>query len=178
MTTASEDRTLVLVRHAEAADGPGMDDVDRPLTERGREEAQQLGRWLHGHGLDCDEVLVSPSQRTRETVAEVAEAGCSEAEVQVDRRLYDARADDLLACIREATSDASVLVVVAHAPAIPAVVSLLADGEGDEEAHEALSRGYATASAAVLSYQGRWSDIGPATSSLDTFWTPGNSSES
>ncbi|GAB3114142.1 hypothetical protein GCM10027055_19670 [Janibacter alkaliphilus] len=160
MTTSSEDRILVLVRHASAlGSGPSGDDHSRPLSEQGRADAQELGRWLREHGYGCDEVLCSPAQRTRETMEEVGAAGCPEAEVQIEHRLYNGDSDDVLAVAREATPDASVVLVVGHAPGVPAAVSMLADGEGDDEAHDALTRGFAAGTAAVLSYRGHWSDL-------------------
>ena len=61
-------------------------------------------------------------------VQEVAEAGCSEAEVQIEHRLYNADAHTVLSVIRESVNDANVLLVVGHAPGLPAVASL---PEGD-----------------------------------------------
>lgn len=172
MTTAAEDRTLVLVRHAEATGG-GASDQERPLSARGRDDARELGLWLREHGLGCDEVLCSPALRTRQTMEEVGEAGCPEAEVQIEHRLYDGDAEDVLAVIREATPDASVVLVVGHAPGMPATVSMLADGDGDADAHEALTHGFAAGTAAVLRYRGHWSDLAYGTAELERVWHPG-----
>lgn len=173
MTTAAEDRTLVLVRHAEAVAGThGQHDQGRPLSDQGRDDARALGRWLREQGFGCDEVLCSPALRTRETMAGVAEAGCPEAEVQIEHRLYDGDSDDVLRVIRESTADANVVLVVAHSPGMPAAVSLLADGEGDDDAHEELSHGFPPGAAAVLSYRGHWSDLAYGSAVLDQFWNP------
>src|SRR5262245_26701965 len=37
---------LVVLRHAKAAGDPGVNDVQRPLTGRGRRDAAAAGRWL------------------------------------------------------------------------------------------------------------------------------------
>lgn len=173
MTTSAEDRTLILLRHAEPEPGgAGQDDRERPLTELGREQAQEVGRWLREHGLGCDEVMCSPALRTRETMQEVAAAGCPEAEVQIEHRLYNADADDVLAVIRESTDDANVLLVVGHAPGLPTAVSLLADGEGDDEAHEQLSNGFPPGAAAVLRFSGHWQDLAYGAAVLDELRAP------
>lgn len=173
MTTSAEDRTLVLLRHAEPEPGGvGQHDLDRALTDRGREEAQYIGRWLCEQGLGCDSVKCSPAQRTRETMAEVAAAGCPEAEVEIEHRLYDARPEDVLAVVREASHDASVVLVVAHAPALPAVTSMLADGEGSEQAHELLAEGFPPGAVAVLRFAGHWGDLAFGAASLDRFHVP------
>lgn len=173
MTTSAEDRTLILLRHADPEPGrAGQDDRERALTDRGREDAQLVGRWLREHGLGCDEVMCSPALRTRETMHEVAEAGCPEAEILIEHRLYNADAEGVLAVVRESDNDASVLLVVGHAPGLPAAASLLADGEGKEEAHELLSEGFPPAAAAVLRFSGHWGDLTFGAAVLDDFRTP------
>lgn len=176
MTTAAEDRTLVLARHAEAEGGTaGGDDRERALTDRGRQEAQELGRWLCQQGIGCDEVKCSPAQRTRETMAEIAEAGCPEGEIEIEHRLYNADADDVLAVVREASEDANVLLVLGHAPGLPAAASLLADGEGSVQAHELLAEGFPSAGVAILRFSGHWSDLAFGAARLDRFHIPGGS---
>lgn len=173
MTTSAEDRTLILLRHAETEPGrAGQDDRERALTDRGCEQAQIMGRWLRERGLGCDEVMCSPALRTRETMQEVAEAGCAEAEVQIEHRLYNADAQDVLSVVQESINDANVLLVVGHAPGLPALASLLADGEGDDDAHERMSRGFPAGALAVLRFSGHWEDLAPGAAVLDEYRTP------
>ncbi|WP_277454886.1 histidine phosphatase family protein [Janibacter sp. DB-40] len=173
MTTSAEDRTLVLLRHASAESASaGQDDRERSLSEAGRTEAQAVGHWLVERGIGCDEVMCSPAQRTRETMAELAEAGCPEAEVRIEHRLYNAGAEDVLAVVHEASEDASVLLVIGHAPGLPAATSLLADGEGSGPAHDLLAEGFPPGAAAVLRFSGHWSDLAFDTATLDRFHVP------
>lgn len=170
---SAEDRTILLLRHASAEGGrAGQDDRERPLSDRGREEAQEIGVWLRDQGLGCDQVKCSPAQRTRETMIELAEAGCAEAEVEIEHRLYEAGAEAVLAVAREAAEDASVLLVVGHAPGLPAAASLLADGEGSVPAHELLAEGFPPGAVAVLRYSGHWSDLAFGAAVLDRFHVP------
>lgn len=168
MTTASEDRVLVLVRHSEAVSA-GTTDEERELTERGWEDAREAGRWLHTHGIGVDEVLCSTAVRARQTCEGIWEGGCSEADVHHDSRIYNASAQRLLDVIREADADANVVMVVGHAPGLPYLSSTLADGEGSEQAHEEMGHGFPPSGIAILSYAGHWSDIAPATARLDRF---------
>lgn len=173
MTTSAEDRTLVLLRHATAESGrAGQDDQERSLADQGRDEARAIGRWLRDHGIGCDEVVCSPAQRTRETMAEIAAAGCAEAEVEIEHRLYNARAEEVLAVVREASEDANVVLVVGHAPGLPAAASLLADGEGSDPAHELLAEGFPPGAAAVLRFSGHWADLVFGAATLDRFHVP------
>ena len=46
---------LILMRHAKAAWPEDCQDHDRPLAERGREDAPRLGAWLAAQDLVPDE---------------------------------------------------------------------------------------------------------------------------
>jgi phosphohistidine phosphatase len=78
---------LYLVRHAHAGDparwtGP---DERRPLSPKGRLQAERLGRHLAAIRLDLDAIVSSPKVRARETADLVAAAlGRS---VQIDERV-------------------------------------------------------------------------------------------
>ena len=64
---------LILWRHAEAeAAEEGGDDLSRPLTKKGERQASRMAAWLDRHLPEGTRVLVSPSQRTQQTVAPLA----------------------------------------------------------------------------------------------------------
>jgi phosphohistidine phosphatase len=46
------------------------------------------------------------------------------------------------------------------------LVAILDDGEGDEEAGNALALGYPTAALTVFEYDGRWQDLDEASASV------------
>lgn len=61
---------LMILRHAKAVPGqPGIEDFPRALSEVGREHAARVAEWICEHQLSPDEILCSPAQRTRETLA-------------------------------------------------------------------------------------------------------------
>jgi len=61
---------LILWRHAEAEVAePGGDDLSRPLTKKGERQASRMAAWLDRHLPEGTRVLVSPSERTQQTVA-------------------------------------------------------------------------------------------------------------
>ncbi len=170
MTTAAEDRVLVLVRHAEAGGAhPGSSDIERELTEGGVQDAEAAGRWLHELGMGIDEVLCSASTRTQQTAEAMWSGGCAEADVHIERALYNASADSILDVVRGADQDANVVMVIGHAPGVPALTSLLADGQGSDEAHEALAAGFPTCGIAMLRFSGHWADLEAGGAVLDRF---------
>lgn len=78
---------LHLLRHAHAGDGGTWDGDDdlRPLTEKGRRQAERVGRLLAASGVVPDALLASPLVRARQTAEIVGEA--LGVQVRLDRRL-------------------------------------------------------------------------------------------
>ena len=80
---------LHLLRHAHAGDPMKWkgDDFDRPLSAKGRAQAERLGGLLARVGFETDAILTSPKVRARETAELVADRlGVG---VVVDDRLAD-----------------------------------------------------------------------------------------
>ncbi len=65
---------LYVLRHAHAGDSDTWEDDDdlRPLTEKGRRQAERLGRLLAAAGIVPDAILTSPLVRARQTAEIVA----------------------------------------------------------------------------------------------------------
>jgi phosphohistidine phosphatase len=167
MTLAGQDKVLMLFRHAKAEQVPGKADVERELTARGRRDAQAAGAWLREQGLGAELVLCSPSVRTRQTWDHaVAGGACGEA-VSFPGLLYSGGVGGVLQAIREEGDEAQVLMVVGHNPSMAALASILSEGDGSRDAHDALAAGFPTSTVAVLRYRGAWLDLAPATAALE-----------
>lgn len=123
-------KTLFLLRHADAA--PGRDyptDSERPLTRRGRADAQRTGRFLTTIDQIPDRAVTSTATRARQTLAQAREAGGWPNRVLTDDMLYEARAHDVLAVARDTPDSADTLLLVGHNPTFTdAVVRLIGGG--------------------------------------------------
>ena len=154
-------RQLVVMRHAKA-EAHGPTDFDRHLAERGVAEAQLAGAWLVEQGFAPDHVLVSAAIRTRETWAAVAEgAGWDPDAIETDEdeTLYEAGPETALDLVREVPADVVSLLVIGHNPTMGYLAELLDDGEGDDEASNALVMGYPTSAMTLYDLTGDWSDL-------------------
>ncbi|HYP47646.1 MAG TPA: phosphoglycerate mutase family protein, partial [Thermoleophilaceae bacterium] len=60
------------MRHGDAEDG--TPDAERPLTERGREQARAAGATLSALGVQLDGCLASPRVRAADTARRACEA--------------------------------------------------------------------------------------------------------
>ncbi len=107
---------LHLLRHADAGDPEAWTrpDAERPLSSKGRRQAERLGRFLAEGGFRTDAMITSPKLRAAQT-AELAAAELH-VPVQVDERLAGGLdMADLEAILREA-GNPSRPVLVGHDP--------------------------------------------------------------
>jgi phosphohistidine phosphatase len=145
---ATTQRTLVLLRHAKSAWPDGVPDTQRPLNDRGRRDAGAAGRWLRDHVGDLAAVACSPATRARQTwelvSAELADAPTA----SFDERIYAGMPDELLAVIRDLPDTAPSALLIGHNPGVEELVELLSGQE----------QGMSTASVAVLTWEGGWTD--------------------
>lgn len=110
-------KRLILTRHAKSSwDDPAMPDHDRPLNDRGRAAAVQLGVWLASRGYVPGEVLCSDALRTRKTWSGLAPALPGTPILRLKPALYHAGPDVMLAVLRHA--DADCVMVIGHNPGI------------------------------------------------------------
>ena len=57
-------KTLLLLRHAKSSWADDrLSDFDRPLNDRGREDAPRMGKLLRQHDLVPDLIIASPAKR-------------------------------------------------------------------------------------------------------------------
>jgi phosphohistidine phosphatase len=159
MTLASDDKVLILFRHAKAEQVAGKPDHERTLTHRGERDARAAGAWLHEHELGPELVLCSTATRTRQSWEAMVDGGACGETVQFDDSIYSGGAQTVLRAVRDAPGDVQVVMVVGHNPTMAVLASGLSEGDGSTAAHECLAAGFPTSSIAVLRYAGPWSGL-------------------
>lgn len=159
-------RRLVLIRHAKAQGAHPGGDHERELADRGVADAAALGGWLEEEDLLPDQVVVSTAARARTTLSAALTDG-DDVEIWEDRRVYDGGVHGIAEAIRETPDEASVLWVVGHEPTMSTLVWDLADEDQlQEDLRDQLSRGFPTGTAAVLTLESAWGDLGSGTCRL------------
>ena len=115
------------MRHAKSDWHSHTADIDRPLNERGRQDALRMGEYLKQRSLVPDKMIVSSAQRTQETVSLLlTNLPLDEENVIVDEALYLADSETLLETIELYTSENQRLLILAHNPGMDYLVSYLA----------------------------------------------------
>ena len=148
-------RLLVLVRHAKTESG--SPDIARALTEQGRRDAAEIGRWLQLHDFVPDLAAVSPALRARQTWQLAADRLPRPVRAEEDGRIFDNTVDDLLDVVTATEAQVARLAVVGHNPSMHALAVGLAGGDG--EAVGSLAD-FPTATVAVFTVESEWADVG------------------
>ena len=117
--------TLVVLRHAKSDWSTGLDDRHRPLADRGRRQAPEVGRWLAEHGPAPDHVVVSPAVRARSTWELVAAELPGTPSAHVVDAVYDASLDELLSVVAGLPETARTGLLVGHNPGLEELVEHL-----------------------------------------------------
>ncbi|WP_428697708.1 SixA phosphatase family protein [Stappia sp.] len=164
---------LLLLRHAKSDWGQaGLSDFQRPLNDRGRQAAPEVGAHMARHGLNPDRILCSSAQRTRETLALLLPSLQGEIDIRLTRKLYDESEFDYLETIRTAGEGSRTLLVVGHNPATQETALDLIGG-GNPALKTAISEKYPTAALTVIDFDTkRWSAIEPGAGRVVAFCLP------
>jgi len=118
--------TILLVRHAHAGARSAWDqrDSERPLSDKGRHQADALA--AHVAGTRLDRVLSSAAVRCQQTVAPLAHQ--RDLDVEVHPAITEgATAGAATTLIRQLAADGARAALSSHGDVIPAVLRALAD---------------------------------------------------
>ncbi len=118
----SDQRTLLLMRHAKSDYPDGVPDHDRPLAPRGIRQAGLAGDWLRANAPTIDAVLCSTATRARQTLDNTG----IDAPVRYSERLYGATPGTMIEEINEAADTVTTLLVIGHEPTMSTLALILA----------------------------------------------------
>lgn len=161
-------KRLILTRHAKSSwDDPLTPDHDRPLNERGKAAAADLGQWLASRGYVPGEVFCSDALRTRKTWSGIAPALPGTPVLELKPALYHAGPDVMLAVLKHATADC--VMMIGHNPGIGEFASRLV---ASPPKHSEFGR-YPTGATLVVDFSvGTWAEVEWGKGVVDDFVIP------
>lgn len=163
---------LLVFRHAKAAREQGLDDHDRPLTDRGRRNARAIGAWLAQENFVPDLALISDAKRTRQTFNLARTAFSNRMRVVIDPDLYLASEAALLVTLRGTGEGPKRVLLCGHNPGLHDFTTALV-GSANRDALELFRGGFPTAAIAVLDFDvPTWNDVRWRAARLVRFATP------
>lgn len=122
----NEMKTLLLLRHAKSSkDDPSLIDFDRPLNERGKNDAQLIGKYIRQQKIKADFVVSSPAERARQTAELVLKSAGLKVELRFDKRIYEAAVRSLLNVVSQIEDTANAVVLVGHNPGFAELLEAL-----------------------------------------------------
>lgn len=108
-------KTLILFRHGKP-DRDVKPDFERPLTERGMDDAETMGRIIKQNDQLPDRLISSPAKRARTTAELAIEAGGWTTELVINDVLYESDCNAVLDTIHNEPDSTSTLMLLGHEP--------------------------------------------------------------
>ena len=119
-------KTVFIVRHGKSDwNAAYATDHERPIAPRGRNAARMMGRFIRDSGQIPDLVIASSALRARSTAELAAQAGEWPAALQIEPRLYGARASTVLELVQAQAQNLESVMLVGHEPTCSACIGLL-----------------------------------------------------
>jgi phosphohistidine phosphatase len=110
-------KTLTIIRHAKADWPDNVADFERPLLERGRNDARMMGEYLNRMNCNFDLVLCSKAKRARQTLQFLQkELPIAEHQITFDEGLYMASVNTVIKAIEALPNSLNRVAIVGHNP--------------------------------------------------------------
>jgi|CXWJ01.1.fsa_nt_gi phosphohistidine phosphatase len=153
-------KKVFLIRHSKASrELELINDLDRPLIERGYRDAVSMSAVLKSEMEMPDLILTSQSVRTWSTALIFARTFNYEAsKIKVDARIYEASSKELLSVVNRIHEDFSTVLLFGHNPGLQRFISYLT---GTDNGH------FATSAIAGIQFNNlSWDEISQNTGEL------------
>ncbi|TDG37004.1 histidine phosphatase family protein [Pedobacter changchengzhani] len=111
-------KQLLLVRHSKSDWGnAGLADFDRPLNNRGKENAPEMAERLINKGFKFNLMVSSPANRALQSAKYFAEI-YGVTQITTIKGIYEANTSTLLQIVNEFNSEADTVVLFGHNPGL------------------------------------------------------------
>ncbi len=120
-------KRIILVRHAHSSwHNDSLPDIDKPLDEKGYQDAHEMGRYLSRKDFSIKLVLASPAVRTLTTALIFAREGLfNQSELRIIPALYESTEDKYFERIKGQDDNFQDLFIFGHNPTISLFHNLL-----------------------------------------------------
>jgi phosphohistidine phosphatase len=155
-------KKIIIVRHAKSSWEYDVIDHERPLNNRGIEDARMVSIELIGHKLNPDLILSSDAMRAKTTASIfVKNLNFNNNTVHLNHDLYDFSGHNLLKVIKNCDDSIKTLMVFGHNHAITAFVNSYGNKNIDN---------VPTSGVVILTFEiENWKDLKPGKTALTVF---------
>lgn len=119
-------KTLYLLRHAKSSwKDQNLKDFDRPLNERGEENAPAMAKYFSTAFTTPDKIIASPAARTTATASLFAMGVGYEGEIEYNSAIYEAHYLNLLEVVQNIPDNIQSAMLVGHNPGMTNLANYL-----------------------------------------------------
>jgi len=122
-------KRLLIVRHAKSSwDFPHLSDFERPLNNRGKNDAPDMAKRFLEAGINIQQLISSPANRALSTAREFArELGFAKEEIIEDENHYHASSSALRSMVRHFDNEFDSIMIFGHNPGLTYLINELSD---------------------------------------------------
>lgn len=143
-------KTLILLRHAKSSwKNPSFSDYERPLNQRGKNDAQLIAKILNKKQIKIDLIISSGAKRAIDTAIFFAKELNLETKVLDD--LYLASSKNIIKIIYNIDDETNSVIIVAHNPGLTDLVNEISNYPLEN---------LPTSGLIAFSIDGKWKDFG------------------
>lgn len=127
MSEGEHTKRVVLVRHAKSSwVHEGLTDFDRPLNDRGNNDAPIMGKRLKALNIQTDLIISSTAKRAKQTAKKLSiELDYKKEDILLLDKLYHCHPDTFEEVIYGIEDNIKTIMIVAHNPGITLFVNSL-----------------------------------------------------
>ena len=115
-------KILLLLRHAKSSwDDANLSDYERPLNNRGKQNASTMGNFLK-ENLVPDLIITSTAKRAKKTANIIAKKSGYDKKIFESKVLYGATVDDYTCVIHDINNEPKTVLLVGHNPTMEEVL--------------------------------------------------------
>lgn len=119
-------KTVLILRHAKSSwEFDNLADHDRPLKNRGKQDAEKMGNFILKKGLVPQCIISSTAARARKTAQLVADACDYDADIELDASLYNASPENIRRLLRRLDDSIGRVMLVGHNPCMEELIEEL-----------------------------------------------------
>ncbi len=165
--------TLYILRHADAErTPPGKQDIDRQLSEKGRQSCKIIAETLRLESIRPDFILCSTAIRTRQTLECISHVWSDMPEVRFEENIYEAHTENIRAAITRSATQHQDIMVIGHNPGLQTLTLELANAPGATAYKQALSDFSPGCLAKLYGDDNAWLDLYPGKFTFLKFYRP------
>ena len=158
-------KTLLLARHAKSSWDQPVDDIDRPLNQRGQLDVTRMANCMQQCGYLVHQIISSDARRALATAEEYARFLKPKYDLIINHDLYLASSSQIVNMVRDISPQCSTVMLVGHNPGMTDTLNDLS--------HENIDN-MPTCSVAVIQFEvSHWRDISAGQGDLLAFEHPG-----